>query len=77
MARVVDGIIYGMGTTATDATIMMLATRETMCAGLCLRHYRDSDDADQSVSRCGARGIRKDPGRTILRTFLRRYRWIS
>jgi hypothetical protein len=66
LARVVDGLIYGLGTTATDATIMMLApgddVRGRFASGIIgtpMTQINRMADAYAS--------IRKDPGRTILK----------
>lgn len=66
VARVVDGIIYGMGTTATDATIMMLApgddVRGRLASGIIGTPMTQINRMADAYT-----GIRKDPGRTILK----------
>ena len=66
VARVVDGIIYGMGTTATDATIMMLApgddVRGRFASGIIGTPMTQINRMADAYT-----GIRKDPGRTILK----------
>ena len=66
MARVVDGIIYGMGTTATDATIMMLApgddVRGRFASGIIGTPMTQINRLADAYT-----GLRKDPGRTILK----------
>jgi hypothetical protein len=66
VARVVDGIIYGMGTTATDATIMMLApgddVRGRFASGIIGTPMTQINRLADAYT-----GIRKDPGRTILK----------
>lgn len=66
VARVVDGIIYGMGTTATDATIMMLApgddVRGRFASGIIGTPMTQINRAADMYT-----GLRKDPGRTILK----------
>lgn len=66
VARTVDGIMYGLGTTATDATIMLVAPGDdvgrrftTGIIGVpATQLYKAADFYT---------GIKKDPGRTILR----------
>lgn len=66
VARVVDGIIYGMGTTATDATIMMLApgddVRGRFASGIIGTPMTQINRVADAYT-----GLRKDPGRTILK----------
>lgn len=66
VARVVDGIIYGMGTTATDATIMMLApgddVRGRFASGIIGTPMTQINRMADAYT-----GLRKDPGRTILK----------
>ena len=66
VARVVDGIIYGMGTTATDATIMMLApgddVRGRFASGIIGTPMTQINRLADAYT-----GLRKDPGRTILK----------
>ena len=66
VARVVDGIIYGMGTTATDATIMMLApgddVRGRFASGIIGTPMTQINRMADAYT-----GLRKDPGRTVLK----------